>query len=109
MASRSKDDKPPRPPATTRESREAQLVAAAVDLAEKQIREGKVSSQVLTHYLKLGTTRESLEQERLREENRLLKAKVESLASGANIEALYEKAIIAMRSYQGQEEIIDDD
>jgi hypothetical protein len=109
VASRSKDERPPRPPATTRESREAQLVAAAVDLAERQIREGKVSSQVLTHYLKLGTTRESLEQERLREENALLRAKVESLASGADIKQLYEDALKAMSTYQGREEIIDDD
>ena len=98
-----------RPPATTPERREQQLVEAAVNLAEQQIRSGKVSSQVLTHYLKLGTTREQLEQDRLREENALLRAKVESLASGEDIKKLYEDALTAMRSYQGREEIIDDD
>ena len=109
MASSKKEPVAARPPATTPERREQQLVEAAVNLAEQQIRSGKVSSQVLTHYLKLGTTREQLEQDRLREENALLRAKVESLASGEDIKKLYEDALTAMRSYQGREEIIDDD
>jgi hypothetical protein len=109
VASSKKDSGAARPPATTPERREQQLVEAAVNLAERQIRDGKVSSQVLTHYLKLGTTREKLEQERLQKENALLKAKVEQLASGANVEQLYKDALDAMRSYQGREEIIDDD
>lgn len=109
MASSKKDQVAARPPATTPERREQQLVEAAVNLAEKQIASGKVSSQVLTHYLKLGTTREQLEQERLREENALLRAKVESLASMADREETYKAALAAMRSYQGIEETIDDD
>ena len=108
MASSKKQSGAARPPATTPERREQQLVEAAVNLAEKQIAEGKVSSQVLTHYLKLGTTRERLEQDRLREENALLRAKVESLGSAANVEQLYKDALAAMSTYQGREEIIDD-
>lgn len=98
------DRKPRRPPATTPEARENQLIAAAVDLAEKQIREGNATSQVITHYLKLGSTREALEKERLRNENKLLKAKVESLASQGRIEQLYEQAVAAMRKYAGNPE-----
>uniref|UniRef100_A0AAU8GPJ0 Terminase small subunit n=1 Tax=Gordonia phage Petito TaxID=3158876 RepID=A0AAU8GPJ0_9CAUD len=94
-----------RRPATTPESRENQLIAAAVDLAEKQIREGTVSSQVLTHYLKLGSTREKLEQERLRNENHVLKAKAEAMASAKKVEELYGLALNAMRSYAGQDPI----
>jgi hypothetical protein len=95
--------KPKRPPATSPEARENQMIALAVDLAEKQLTEGKASSQVITHYLKLGTTRETLEKEKLRAENDLLKAKVESLASQAKIEELYANALKAMRSYAGDE------
>jgi len=109
MASRRQGNKPERPPATTPEARENQLIAAAVDLAERQIREGKASSQVITHYLKLGTTREKLEQERLKGENELLKAKVESLASAARVEELYANALKAMRSYAGLQEPDDAD
>lgn len=104
---RSQSSKPRRPPATTPEARENQLIAAAVDLAERQILEGKASSQVITHYLKLASTRERLEQERLRRENELLQAKVESLASAQKNEELYRKAIEAFASYRG-EDVVDD-
>lgn len=90
-------------PATTPEARENQLIALAVDLVEKQMREGTASSQVITHYLKLGSSREKLEQERLAKENDLLDAKVEAMASAKRVEELYGKALEAMRSYAGQE------
>lgn len=93
-----------RRPATTPEGRESQLVNYAVELAEKQLQEGTASAQVISHYLKLGSTRETLEQERLKNENELLRAKVEQLASGARIEALYGEALAAMKSYAGQQE-----
>ena len=92
-------------PATTPEGRENQLVSYAIDLAEKQLREGTASSQVITHYLKLGSTRERLEQERLERENQLLQAKVEQLASMQRVEELYGAALNAMRSYAGQDPI----
>lgn len=101
MASRDQSKSRRRPPATTPESREMQLIAAAVDLAEQQILSGKASSQVITHYLKLGTTRERLEQERLRHENLLTQAKIDSMASAARVEELYANALAAMRSYAG--------
>lgn len=96
---------PKRRPATTPEGRENQLVALAVDLAEKQIKEGTVSSQVLTHYLKLGSSRERLEQERLRRENHLLEAKAEAMASAKRVEELYGQALKAMRNYSGQDPV----
>ena len=98
-----------RPPATTPEGRENQLVSLAVDLAERQLEDGSASSQVITHYLKLGSTREQLEQERLTRENELLKARVEQLASAKRIEELYETALNAMRTYAGQDPLSQDD
>ena len=107
---------PRRKPATTDEGRESQLITAAIDLAERQIADGTASSQVITHYLKLGSTRERLEQERLKNENRLLESKVEMMASARRVEELYEQALNAMRSYAGElpqhsrdEEDYDDD
>lgn len=93
---------PIRKRATTPEVREQQLIAAAVDLAEQQIAAGTASAQVITHYLKLGSTREKLEQARLQGEVDLQKAKMEQMASSARIEELYLGAMNAMRSYQGQ-------
>lgn len=91
-----------RRPATTPEARENQLISLAVDLAEKQMREGTASSQVISYYLKLGSSREKLEQERLRKENELLAAKAEAMASAKRVEELYGAALNAMRSYAGQ-------
>ena len=102
-----------RPPATTLEARENQLIALAVDRAEQQIIDGTASAAVLTHYLKLGTTRERLEQERLRNENLLLQKKSEAIDSEKTLEQLFSEAITAMKSYRGDEvpplEMPDDD
>lgn len=105
MASQKRTDKSSRAsrPATTPEGRENQLISFAIDLVEKQLRDGTASAQVITHYLKLGSTRERLEQERLRRENELLTAKVEQLASAKRVEDLYKTALNAMRAYAGQE------
>lgn len=88
-------------PASTPEARENQLIARAVDLAERQLIEGTASSQVITHYLKLATTKERLEREKLQMENELIKAKTEALQSAKRVEELYGKAIKAMREYGG--------
>lgn len=88
-------------PGLTPESRESQLVSLAVDLAEQQLIDGTASSQVITHYLKLGSTKEKLEKEKLAEENKLLKAKTESLQSQKRVEELYAEALDAMKNYSG--------
>lgn len=96
-------------PALTPEARENQLIAAAIDLAEKQIREGTASAQVITHYLRLGSSKAKLENEKLRSEVDLLNAKIETLESQRNVERLYQEALDAMRSYSGQDyEVYDD-
>ena len=88
-------------PALTPEARENQLVYLATELAEQQLRDGTASSQVITHYLKLGTTKERLEREILAENKKLLVAKTEALQSAKRIEELYANAIAAMRRYSG--------
>ena len=100
---------PKRRPALHPDSREQQLIAAAVDLAEKQLLEGTASSQVITHYLKLGSSKERLEKEKLEEENKLLRAKTESIKSAKKQEELFAEAIRAMRHYSGRDEYDDDD
>lgn len=98
-----------RPPATTPEGRENQMVNLAVSLAEKQLAEGTASSQVIVHYLKLATSREKLEQEKLAREVALLKAREENMASLKGSEDMYKNALEAMRSYSGQQVVPDDD
>lgn len=91
-------------PATTVEGRENQLVSLAISLAEQQLADGTASAQVITHYLKLGSTREALEQERIAGENQLVKAKIDHLATAVKVEELYGEAIKAMRRYRGEED-----
>lgn len=105
MARLKKDSSEPirkSPPARTPEARENQMIALAVDLAEKQLLEGTASTQVITHYLKLGSTKERLEKERLEAENKLLRAKTEAIESAKHVEELYQEALKAMSIYQGK-------
>lgn len=83
------------------------MISLAVDLAERQLREGTASAQVITHFLKLATTREQLEKEKLARENELLRAKTEALESAKRVEELYANALSAMKTYSGQSD--DDD
>lgn len=89
-------------PALSPEARENQLVSLAVDLAEKQLRDGTATSQVITHYLKLGSTKEKIEKEILMKQKELIEAKTQSLQSAQRIEELYKNALDAMRKYSGQ-------
>lgn len=98
---RSEEKKTRRKPATTPEERENELVSEAHDLAERQILEGTASSQVITHFLKLGSTRERLEQQRLEHENELTRVKIDAIESQKRVEELYMEALSAMRSYAG--------
>lgn len=98
-----------RRPATTPEGRENQLIALAVDLAEKQLLKGTASSQVISHYLKLGSTKESIEKEILKEQVKLITAKTQAIQSSKNVEALYKNAIKAMRNYSGNGDDDDED
>ena len=70
--------------------------------AEEQFLNGTASSQVITHFLKLGTTKAELEKEKLKKENTVLEAKAKAYQSGEEIKQLYEDAIKMLRVYGGQ-------
>lgn len=86
-------------PALSPEARENQLVSYAVDLAEQQLLNGTASSQVITHYLKIGSTKERIEKEILEKQKDLLEAKTQALQSAQRVEELYANALTAMKSY----------
>lgn len=90
-------------PALTPEARENQLIYLATNLAEQQLRDGTASSQVITHYLKLGSTKEKIEKEILEKQKDLITAKTEALQSSKRIEELYANAITAMKKYNGDD------
>lgn len=88
-------------PVLSPEARENQLISLAMDRAEEKLLNGTASSQLITHFLKLGSERERLEREKLEKENELLKAKTQTLRDNADMKEMYEKAIEAMRKYGG--------
>lgn len=87
--------------ALTPESREEQLIGLAMDNAEELLLSGKAPSQIITHYLKLGSMKERKEVERLNKEIELMQAKIDALESAQRMEDLYTKAIEAMQIYKG--------
>lgn len=86
-------------PARTPDERENQMIALAVDAAEEMMRNGNAPAQIVTHYLKLGSSRERLEKEKLASEVSLLKIREEAIASEKRVEELYSEAMDAFRSY----------
>lgn len=88
-------------PALTPEARENQLISLSMDLAEQQLMDGTASSQVITHFLKLGTAKYQYEAEKLKHDTELVKAKTEALESAKNMEALYAEALKSMKTYSG--------
>ena len=91
-------------PASNPEERENQMISLAVNLAEQQLREGTASSQVLVHYLKLASTRNRLEEEKIRYETAMLQAKKDALNKSGQLQDLMANALEAFRSYSGNSE-----
>ena len=77
------------------------MINLAMKLVERRLLEGTASSAETTHFLKLATSKNELEKTKLEEENKLLRAKTETLQNAKHSEELYEKAIAAMKKYNG--------
>lgn len=111
MANRMDDDRPRsrrRSPAKTPEERESMLISMAMERAEQQIRDGSASSQLLTHFAKLGSSREKLEQERLRSENLVLRKKLETMEAAVDLRDLMREALDSFKGYSGDDDIDED-
>ena len=91
-----------RKPATSGEEQENIMIGLAVKQAEKELREGKASAQVVLHYLKLGSTKERLEREKREQETSLVKAKTKAYQSADELKEMYKDAIKAMGIYSGE-------
>lgn len=96
-------------PATSIEARENQLISLAMDLAEQRMRDGTASAQEVTHFLKLGSTKERLERSMMEEQKKLLVAKTENLESQKRTEEAYREAMKAFATYSGKATEVDED
>lgn len=94
---------------TTPEGRENQLINMAMNCAEEQLENRTASSQVITHFLKLGTEKARLERQKLEYETELVRAKTEAIKSQQRQEELFSEAIKAMQRYRGDSQDVPDD
>lgn len=97
-------------PARTPEARENQLINLAVDEVERRLKNGTISSQLLTVLLKLATTKAQLEIEKLRSDISLQRAKEQEIEDKVSNSDLYAQALKAFKEYKGdvEEENYDD-
>lgn len=109
IVSDSDNELQPMRPALTPEARENQMISLAMDLVEQRLRNGTASSQETTHFLKLATTKEQLEKEKLKTENKLLQARIDNLEMQSTSASLYSDALKAFSTYSGKKEDEDDD
>lgn len=98
-----------KPPATTPEGRENQMVALAIDAVEKRIRNGTASAQELVHLMRLGSINARLERDILKQQKELMSAKTEAIQSQKRVEELYANALAAMKRYSGDQSETDND
>lgn len=90
--------------ALTPEARENQMISLAMDLAEQQLIDGTASSQVISHFLKIGTAKFQYECEKIKQETELLKSRKDDIDSGRKAEERYAEVIAAMKKYSGYSE-----
>ena len=86
----------------TPEGRENYLIDLAFDLTERMLRDGTATSQMITHFLRLATVKEQLENEKLRSDLKLAEAKIQQIQAQEDIKELYSQALEAMKSYSGE-------
>ena len=95
-------------PGLTPEAEENQCIAMAYALAKQRLADGTASSQEVTHFLKMGSIKARLENDRLIEENKLLRARTEQIESEQDKSALYAEVLNAIVSYRGRDDIDDE-
>lgn len=98
-----------KPPAKSPKARENQLINLAMKLAEQQLMDGSATSQVVVHFLKLATTKEQLENEKLKADLKVAEAKIKHMESQSMANELFEKALKAFSTYAGSKEETNDE
>ena len=81
------------------EAQETKLVALALKQAQQHLEEGTASSQIVTHFLRLGSLKAQVELEKLELENRLLEEKILAERSGQQLNEMFGEVLAALKSY----------
>ena len=102
----------PHDPPRSEEELEKLCIGEATDMALEQLRNRTASSQIITHFLKLGSLKEQAELEKTKNEIELLKAKKKAIESDEERSKKYQEVIDAITSYMGKDsewEVVEDD
>jgi hypothetical protein len=94
----------PQRPAATPQERESQLTSLAYDLVERRLTDGTATAQETIFFLKAGSQREALEQQKIMQENMLLATRAEKMAQDTRMEQLLADALSAFRAYSGNDD-----
>lgn len=89
------------------ETQENLMVSLAMDLAEKKLRDGTATNQLILEFVKRGSPKARIEKELLEKQRDLAAAKAEALKSNDRYIEICEEAMKAMRRYQGLDEADD--
>lgn len=81
------------------EDQESKLIALAYSQAEKELAAGTASSQVVTHFLRLGTQRTKFEIAQIELQNSLLEEKIINEKEGQKLTEMVDSVLQALRSY----------
>lgn len=81
------------------ESIEKKMISLALKQAEEQLQQGTASSQVVTHFLRLASSRHKEEMEELKLKNQLLQEKIAAEQSGAQMAEMVQEVLSALKSY----------
>jgi hypothetical protein len=86
-------------PAINDEDQESKLIALAFSQAQKELEQQTASSQVVTHFLRLGSQRAKIELQKLTLENQLLEEKIISERRAQDLSDSVQQVIAALKSY----------
>lgn len=87
-------------PSVDAEDEESKMISLAVRQAEKQLIEGTASSQIVVHYLRLGSKKAELELENAVLQNRLLEERIVNERSAAEINNLFVQVMESLTEYK---------
>ena len=91
------------------EAHQNQMISLANKCAEEQLRKGTASSQIICHYLKMGSERERLAVEQAKADLELTKAKTKAIESSERMDEMFTKALKVFSSYRGETDGEEDD
>lgn len=89
-------------PKFSEEAEEQQLISLAIERAKEQLQNGTASSQVICHFLKLGSSQSRLEKKILEVQHENIVAKTEMIKSIQRNDELFKNAFSALKAYSGK-------